>query len=365
MTLRDLLKTAVARGASDLMLKAGSPPALRVNGRLRFLSAPDVTPQFATDAAHEITRDDQRATFEREGEVDLAYEDEGVGRFRVNVYKQRGLTSLVFRHVKYSIPSLEELRLPHETLAKLCTQSRGLIIVTGVTGCGKSTTLAAMVEHINQTQSKHVVTIEDPIEYLYRDDKSMVDQRELLEDTMTYASAMRHVVRQAPDVILIGEMRDHDTMAAAINAAETGHLVLTTLHTVNASQTVERMINFFPPHEHDLIRLQLSMVLIGSISQRLVPTADGKGRVPTVEILTNSPRMQELLRDGQTLELYHVMKEGDFYGMQTFNQSLMRWLDEGVITLDDAVVASDDPDELRLALDGVTTGSKRGDILLK
>ena len=365
MTLHDLLKTAVTHEASDLLLKAGARPALRVHGRLRFHTAPPATPEFTAEAGQTVLPDRHRPTFESTGEVDVGYVEDGVGRFRVNVFKQRGSVSLVFRHVKDQIPTLKDLRLPHRVLGGLCEESRGLILVTGITGSGKSTTLASMVEQINQTQSKHVVTIEDPIEYIYEDKKCLIDQRELNEDTQSFGSALRHVVRQTPDVILIGELRDAETMVASINAAETGHLVLSTLHTVNASQTMERMINFFPPHQHDFIRLQLSLLLVGSISQRLIPTADGKGRVPAVEILTNSPRVKELLRDGQTMDLYHAMKEGDFYGMQTFNQSLLKWVKSETIRLEAAMTASDDPDELRLELDGVSTGLKRSDIVLK
>ena len=365
MNLNDLLKTAVTHDASDLLMKAGSKPALRVNGRLRFLSAPPVTHEFATQVIEDIANDRQRAMFGEEGEVDLSYEHEGVGRFRVNVYRQRGSVGLVFRHVRYDIPSLQDLNLPQETLSKLCASPRGILLVTGVTGCGKSTTLAAMVEHVNQTQSKHIVTIEDPIEFVYEDKNSMVDQRELWEDTMSFAAAMKHVVRQAPDVILVGEMRDQETMSAALNAAETGHLVLSTLHTMNASQTVERIINFFPPHQHDLIRLQLSMILVGSVSQRLVPRTDGKGRVPAVEILVGSPRVRELLHDGKTLDLYPAIREGAFFGMQTFNQSLIQWVERGAVKLEDAMAASDDPDELRLEIEGISKSSKPSEIVLK
>ncbi len=365
MTLTDLLKTTVGRQASDLYLKANAKPALRVNGRLRFLDAPPATADFTRKAYREVADERAREIFEREGEVDVSHEVEGVGRFRVNIFKQQGLVSMVCRHVKYDIPSLKELRLPHRTLSQMVSQTRGLILVTGITGSGKSTTLASMIEYMHQTQSKHVVTVEDPIEYVYTDKKCLIDQRELRDDTLTYTSAMRHVVRQAPDVILIGEMRDRETMIAAINAAETGHLVMSTLHTVNASQTVERIINFFEPHEHEFIRLQLSLLLIGSISQRLVPTADGKGRVPAVEILTNSPRVRELLRNGEVLDLYHAMKEGDFYGMQTFNQSLIKWIQSETITIEDAAAASDDPDELRLEMEGVPLGGKRSDVLLR
>ena len=365
MTLDDLLKATVTHEASDLLLKAGAKPALRVHGRVGSLSAEPLTPEFTQQAMAEITTERQRQTFEREGEVDLSHDAPDIGRFRVNVYKQRGLVGLVFRHVKREISSLQELNLPQETLIKFCSHSRGLLLVTGVTGCGKSTTLAALVEHINQTQHKHIVTIEDPIEFLYEDKKSLVEQREIWEDTMSFGSAMRHVVRQAPDVILIGEMRDQETMAAALNAAETGHLVLSTLHTVNVSQTVERIINFFPQHQHDLIRLQLSMILVGAASLRLVPRADGKGRVPAVEILTGSPRVRELLHDGRTVDLYQAIREGGFFGMQTFNQSLKQWVEKGVVKLEDAMAAADDPDELRLELEGVTGASQRGEIVLE
>ena len=365
MTLHDLLKTAVAHGASDLLIKAGSKPALRVHGRLRFLSTPAATSELTAQILAEIAAERQRAAFEQAGEVDLSYECDGVGRFRVNVYRQRGEVGLVFRHVHYQIPSLQELNLPRETLAKLCANPRGLILVTGVTGSGKSTTLAAMVEQINQTQSKHIVTIEDPIEFVYEDKKSLIDQRELSEDTLSFVAAMKHVVRQAADVILIGEMRDQETMEAALNAAQTGHLVLSTLHTTNACQTVERITNFFPPHQHELIRLQLSLILVGVVSQRLVPRSDGKGRVPAVEILIASPRVRDLLREGKTLDLYPTIRDGAFFGMQTFNQSLLKWVGEGAIKLEEAMTVSDDPDGLRLEVQGITKSGGSSEIVLQ
>jgi len=365
MTLHDLLESAVAHGAADLLLKAGARPAFRVHGRLRFLSCPPLTPQFTAEAMRQVASERQREAFERDGEVDLAYEQADAGRFRVNVYRQRGFVSLAFRHVRYDVPTLQELSLPHDTLAKLCTSPRGLVLVTGVTGSGKSTTLAAMIDHLNRTLSKHVVTVEDPIEFIYEDKKCLIEQRELGEDTQTFTAALKHVVRQAPDVILIGEMRDQATVHAALGAAETGHLVLSTLHTVNASQTVERLISFFPPHQHDEVRLQLSMIFVGAVSQRLVPKADGKGLVPAVEVMTASPRVRELINEGATRDLGKVIRDGRFYGMQTFNQSLLGWLERKAIKLEDAMLASDDPDELRLELDGVTKAGGPSEIVLE
>jgi twitching motility protein PilT len=299
-----------------------------------------------------------RKRFESEGELDTAYEAREIGRFRVNAYRQRGQTSFAFRHVESVIPTFEDLNLPAEELRKLAAKPRGLVLVTGVAGSGKSTALAAMVGHINQTQQKHVITIEDPIEFVHEDRKCIIDQREIGLDTKDFASALKHCIRQSPDVILIGEMRDQETMEAALSAAETGHLVLSTLHTVNASQTVERIINFFPPHQHALIRLQLSMVLEGVVSLRLLPRKDRPGRVPAVELLTSSPTVKELLEAGRSRELYPAIKSGGYFGMMTFNQSLRRLYDSGVISLEEALLASDTPDELRLEISGVTKATR-------
>ncbi|MBM4046252.1 MAG: type IV pilus twitching motility protein PilT [Planctomycetes bacterium] len=358
MELADLLRAMVEHKASDLFLKTGAKPSVRIDGKVRYLNLEPASEEFTRRSLNTVADEAGRQKFMAEGELDLAYEATGIGRFRVNVYRQRGLTSFAFRYVESVIPSFEELNLPADALRNLATKPRGLVLATGVAGSGKSTALAAMIEHINQTQPKHIITIEDPIEFIYADKKSVIDQREIGLDTKDFASALKHCMRQSPDVVLLGEMRDQETMEAALSAAETGHLVLSTLHTVNASQTVERIINFFPPHQHGLIRLQLSMVLEGVISLRLMPRLDGPGRVPAVELMTSSPTVKELLEAGRSRELYGAIKAGGYFGMQTFNQSLRRLHDAGVISLDEAMSASDSPDELRLEISGVTRGTK-------
>ena len=295
---------------------------------------------------------DQRV-FQETHEADAAYEVEDVGRFRVNAFHQRRLVGFVFRHIPRVLPSLEELNLPAEQLRKLCDMHRGLVLVTGVAGSGKSTCLAAMVDYINANSQRHIITIEDPMEFVHEDKLSLVEQRELGLDTDSFAAALKHSVRQSPDVLLIGEMRDSDTMAAALNAAETGHLVLSTLHTVNAVQTVERIIGYFPPHLHDLVRMQLALVLEGAISLRLLRRRDGPGRIPAVEVLMATPTLREMLQKGRTREIPSALRDGAYFGTQTFGQSLKALLKSGTISVEDAMTAADNPDELRLELKGI------------
>jgi twitching motility protein PilT len=356
-----LLKRVVHEEASDLFLKVGSPPSLRIDGRIRFMQADPLTLEGVDEILGLLRRAKPDANFESAEEVDLAYDLPGIGRFRVNVYKQRGHFSFALRYVKLSAITFEELELPSDPLRKLAALQRGLVLVTGVTGSGKSTTLAALIGHINSTFNKHIVTIEDPIEFLYQDKRSIISQRELGTDTTDFETALKHVVRQAPDVIMIGEMRDRVTMEAAIHAAETGHLVLSTLHTVNAQQTVERIINYFPPHQHDLVRLQLSMVLEGVISQRLLPRRGGRGRVPAVELMLRSPTVRDLVAEGRTRELYNAIKEGEYFGSQTFNQSLRRLYEGEKISLEEAVLAADNPEELKMEIRGIIKGSRAAD----
>jgi twitching motility protein PilT len=261
---------------------------------------------------------------------------------------------MVMRVIKSKIPTFEELNLPPENLKKLASLPRGLILVTGIAGSGKSTTLAAMLEYINENFSKHLVTVEDPIEYVYQDKRSIIDQREIGHDTQSFVDALKYVVRQSPDIILIGEMRDKPTMEAAISAAETGHLVFSTLHTPNAMQTVDRIMNFFEPHEHNFLRVQLSQLLEGVISQRLIPTKDLSTRVPAVEIMMATPTVRELLAAGKVRELYRATREGRYFGCITFNQSVKDLLDRDLITVEDAIDNADSPEELRLELRGIT-----------
>jgi len=353
-----LFAVMIAEKASDLFLKLGAPPSLRVNGKVKPIGGTPLTEEIIQKIFEDITDDRQKKLFQEKGEIDTAYEILNVGRFRVNIYKQRGHLAFTFRHVSNQVPTLEELHLPVAPLQKLCNASRGLILVTGTAGNGKSTTIASMLDYVNKTQRKHIITLEDPIEYLFTDDKSVIDQREIGIDTFSFAQALKSCVRQSPDIIMIGEMRDLETMEAALNAAETGHLVISTLHTVNAYQTVERIINFFQPHQYQLVREQLAMLLEGVISLRLVARKDGKGLVPAAELLLTTPTVKELLHNGKTRELYTALQEGAYYGTQTFNQSIKDLYLKELITLEDALAKADKPDELKLELRGFVKGSK-------
>jgi len=358
MDTRELFKILVQAQGSDLIIKSGGWPAMRVQGRIKFVSETKVPGAFAEALAKEVIPETLLPRFKLEGEVDCSYTVDGVGRFRANVFRQQGRLGLVFRHIAETVPAMEDLHLPSEQLKALSSLQRGLVLVTGTTGSGKSTTLATMVEHINHTYARHIVTIEDPIEYVFVDRKSMINQREIGFDTTDYHSAMRHVVRQTPDVILLGEMRDEDTVTAALAAAETGHLVLSTLHTVNAVQTIDRILGFFPPHHHEQIRLQLSLVLEGVIAQRLLPRKNHQTRVPAVEILLGTPTIREMIHENRTLELSKAIYEGaHYYGTQTFQQSLVQLYRDGLISYDDAMAAADNPDELKLELRGITKGA--------
>lgn len=360
MDFDEHLRRMVREGASDLFVKVGSPPTLRIDGKIRFIQADAITP----DTVQRILEDLLQGREQEVGqpEIDVAYEIPGVGRFRANVYRQMGHYSVALRHIPTTVHTFEELELPTEPLCHLASLNRGLVLVTGVAGSGKSTTLAALINYINNHFNKHIVTLEDPIEFVFRDKRSIISQREVGVDTSDFAHALKFVVRQSPDVIMIGEMRDKETMGAAISAAETGHLVLSTLHTVNAQQTVERIISFFPAHQHPLVRLQLSMVLEGVISQRLIPRRDGRGRVPAVELLMRSPTVRDILYEGRTNDLYKAIQDGEYFGSQTFNQSLRRIYEEERITLDDAMGAADNPDDLKLALRGIVRGSRAADL---
>lgn len=359
MKPEDLIRSLVTAQGSDLILRVHGKPAIRVDGRVKFVSDAPVSPALAQEMFERVLDENQKAHFFRTGEADAAFEIPGVGRFRVNVFRQKGRLGMVLRHVKSKIPSLGDLSLPTDQLTKLCRLKRGLILVTGVAGSGKSSTLAAMLDWVNHNDARHVVTLEDPVEFLFEDDKSTFNQREVGVDTLSFASALKHVVRQAPDVIMVGEMRDPDTVEAVIQAAETGHLVLSTLHTVNAVQTVERVMSFFPPHHHGLIRMQLSMLLEGVISQRLIVRKDGGGRVPAVEVMLGTPTIREMLAEGRTRELARAIEEGaEHYGSMTFNQSLSRLVKAGKITIEEALSASDNADGLKLELRGINKGTR-------
>ena len=355
--LRDFLRIMVKEGASDLVLKANGCPAVRVAGVIRFLGDQPLPAELMRSYIDEVLGERLRAEFERVGATDSAVALPGVGRFRCNAFHQCGEYGLVFRAIKNDIPSFKDLNLPVDPLKRLASLKRGLILATGVAGSGKSTTLASMIEYVNRTMNKHIVTIEDPIEFRFEDKRSIINQREIGVDVTNFASALRQAMRQSPDVIFIGEMRDAETVSAALSAAETGHLVFSTLHTVNAVQTVERIISFFPPHQHELLRLQLALNLAGVCSLRLIKNKDGTAMVPAVELMINTPTVRELLEQGQTRQLPKALSEGSYYGTMTFNQSLIRLFQAGNISLEDALAASDNPDDLKMQMRGITQGS--------
>jgi twitching motility protein PilT len=345
-----LLKLMTDQGSSDLHIKAGSPPAVRLNGRLVVLrDIQPLSPEVTSRLAAGMMDDRQKSTFENHCEADFAYSVTGVGRFRVNVFHQRGSVAMTLRRVTTDRSSTESLGLP-SIVRTLADEPRGLVLVTGTAGSGKTTTLAAMIDHINDTRDGHIVTIEDPIEVLHQDKKCIVNQREIGIDTESYADALRHVVRQDPDVILIGEMRDHETVSAALTAAEIGNLVFSTLHTIDATETVNRIIDFFPPYQQKQIRLMLAATLKGIISMRLIPSISG-GLVPAVEVLVMTGTIREYILDPeQTYKIRDAMNEGDYYGMQTFDQSLLTLYQAGSITMDDAMSMAANAHDFKIKL---------------
>ncbi len=319
MDLRELLGRMVREDASDLYLKAGSVPVLRIDGELVPVGGETLREEDTDQLARQFMTERQRARFAEALEMDLAYHERDIGRFRVNMFREREDVALVLRSVKMGVGSFEELGLPVETMRSVCSQQRGLILVTGTAGSGKSTTLAAMVDYVNATRRAHIVTVEDPIEFLHEDKKGIVNQREVGIDTHSFADALRHVIRQSPDCILIGEMRDLETISAGVAAADIGHLVFSTLHAIDPPQTMERIVNYFPPYQHDEVRMQLAYILRAIISMRLLPRASGKGRVPAVAMLVSTPAVQKMIREGRIGDLDGAMRSGAMFGMRTFN----------------------------------------------
>ena len=359
MELNDILAVAVKGRASDTHLKVGLPPVFRVDGSLvPMKDAQRLTPEVIANMADVVMNPTQKEKFKQTNEIDLAYGVPGLGRFRVNIFQQRGTIGMVLRVIPMKIMSVKELNLP-PVIEKLANEQRGLILVTGTTGSGKSTTLAAMIDLINSTKTTHIMTIEDPIEFLHRDKKSVVNQREVGFDTFSFASALKSALRQDPDIILVGEMRDMETIEIAITAAETGHLVLSTLHTIDATETINRIVSTFPPHQQQQMRLQLAGVIKGIVSQRLVPGADGKGRVPAVEVLVSTARIRECIEDkDKTKQIRDAITAGQVsYGMQTFDQSLMGHLKAGRITYEEALKWASNPDDFALKVSGISSTS--------
>jgi twitching motility protein PilT len=355
MNINDLLKIAVERKASDLHLKVGSHPVIRVDGELLPLIELKRLMQEDTIAmAFSIMNARQKQLFKEEFEIDIAYSVPGLGRFRCNIFQQRGTVGLVLRVIPARILAIRELMLP-PVLERICDEQRGLVLCTGTTGSGKSTSLAAMIDYINGLRTDHIITIEDPIEFLHRDKKAIVNQREISSDTRDFAKALRSALRQDPDVILVGEMRDYETIETALLAAETGHLVFSTLHTLDATETINRIIAVFPPHHQKQIRIQLGQVLRAVISLRLMPRADGMGRVPAVEVMRVTPYIRECIENkDKTKYIREQIALGTSqYGMQTFDQSLFSLYKAGLITLEEALKRATNPDEFKLKIQGV------------
>ena len=357
MTIDELLRTACENKSSDLHLKVGNYPYIRVDGELRPLNQfSRVSSEDMLNMAFSIMTNRQKQKFKENTELDMAYGVAGLGRFRVNVFQQRGNVGMVLRVIPTKIRTLEELYLP-KILDKICEEARGIVLVTGTTGSGKTTTLAAMVDRINSARTDHIVTIEDPIEFLHRDKKGFVNQREVEVDTPSFGSALRAALRQDPDVILVGEMRDLETIQTALLAAETGHLVFSTLHTLDATETIQRIIAVFPPPEQKQIRLQMATTLKAVVSQRLVRKSDGIGRVPAVEVLIATEYIRDCIINPEKTRLIHdaIAAGTSQYGMQTFDQSLYDLYNQGLITLDEALANSSNPDEFKLRIAGIRT----------
>ncbi|MEW6687045.1 MAG: type IV pilus twitching motility protein PilT [Candidatus Edwardsbacteria bacterium] len=344
MEMDELLEELVLREASDLHLRIGEPPIYRLAGHLVRSEFPVVTEEDTKKLLYSIMSEERQKKFERELELDMSYGIPGISRFRVNVFKQRGAVGAALRVIPLRIKTIDEWGLP-QILKELCLLPRGLVLVTGPTGSGKSTTLAAMVEHINRFRRAHLITIEDPIEFIHKDNLACIEQRELGSDTHSFAASLKHVIRQNPDVIMVGEMRDFETMSLAISAAETGHLVLATLHTTDAAQTVDRIINAFPPEGQAQARLQLSSTLQAVISQALLPALDGKRLVAAFEIMVCTSAMRSVIREGKTPQIYSLIQAGAKYGMQNLDQSLKEIYLRGLVSYEDALAKSSNPQE--------------------
>ena len=361
MTVRidELLRVAAQFGASDLHCKAGSQPFMRIGGELRpILNAPRLTQEDTLDMAFSMMSNRQKQRFKEVSEADIAYGVSGLGRFRANIFQQRGTVGMVLRVIPDKVRTITELGLP-PVIERIAEEQRGLILVTGTTGSGKSTTLAAMIDHINSNRGGHVITIEDPIEFLHRDKKSFVTQREVDVDTRSFAEALRGALRQDPDVILVGEMRDHETIETALTAAETGHLVLSTLHTLDATETVRRIVSSFPPHLQKSVRIQLAGIIRAVISMRLIRSAAGAGRVPSAEVMVSTGLIRDyIINEEKTSLIRDAIAAGTSqYGMQTFDQSLFTLHQSGLITMEEALRGASNPDEFRLRVAGIRSAS--------
>ena len=362
LDLTSILNIAVKAKASDVHLKAGVPPILRIHGNLVPVKNHDrLVPDEISKTAMRIMHDVQKEAFKELHQLDMAYSIPGLGRFRVNVFQQRGAVGIVFRVIPIKIQSYEELNLP-PVLEKIGAELRGLVLVTGVTGSGKSTTLASIMNHINNNRSGHIISIEDPIEFLHKDKRCIINQREIGVDASDFSSSLRGALRQDPDIIMVGEMRDLETVEIALMAAETGHLVLSTLHTIDAMETVNRIVSVFPPYQQKQIRIQLAGIIKAIISQRLIPTKDGKGRVPAIEVMVSTSRIRECIEDKEkTKDILDAVAKGfTTYGMQTFDQSILELLKKGLISYDEAMSQASNPADFDLQVKGITSTSDMG-----
>jgi len=357
ITLPVLLKVMVQNKASDLHIRGNSPVFLRINGNITPINASSMTESEVEAMIKPLLNPRLKGIYDEHHEVDFSYDGGELGRFRFNIFRHKEKTGVTVRHIPIQIPTLEQLRMPVNSIKKLLENERGIILVTGITGSGKSSTLAAMIDYINQRKSLHIITIEDPIEFTFKEKRSIISQREIGTDTNNFIDALRASLRQDPDIILVGEMRDLETVSAAITAAETGHLVFGTLHTLNAVQTVSRVIDMFPPHQQNQIRLQLSESLKGVISQRLLPCLKG-GRVPAVEILNVTPNIKKLIEESNSSGIVEAIEKGSYYGMQSFNQSLITLYNEGMADMEQVLAAATNPDDVRLAIRGITQSNE-------
>ncbi len=354
MDVKEFFRKMVAHKASDLFLRVNATPHIRADGQLHVLEPKTLTKDDLLAITDFLLENEERKQFYRQNkDIDFIFHDSAIGRFRINIFTQRGTPSIVARHVSDLVKTFEELNLPIELLRQFCEEARGLILICGPAGSGKSTTIASMINYINDNKAKHIVTIEDPVEFLFKDKQSIINQRELGIDVASYPSALRHVTQQSPDIIYIGTIRDSDTMRAAISSAELGTLVFSTFHTVNAIQTIERIVNFFPPYQHNEVRMQLSLLLKGVLSLRLVPRADGRGRIPAYESMVVTPTVARLIRENNITQIQSYIDEGQLFGMQSFKQSLVKLVRQKLVDAGEARRLADSRDDFDLELKGV------------
>ena len=358
MEINEVLKLMIKKGISDIHFKAGVAPLVRINGKLISTKFEGFNGKHIEEIAYKLLTPKQKETFDREKELDFSYTITGVSRFRVNMYRQKGTVAMTLRVIPLKMNKFEDLNLPSETLVKLCEERRGLILITGVTGAGKTTTMNTMIDYINKNKVCNIITVEDPIEFYHQDDKASISQREVGEDTHSFSSALKYVLRQDPDIVVIGEMRDFETIREGILAAETGHLVFSTIHTIDSVQTLDRIISLYPPAHNMEARIQLANVLRGVVAQRLIPSVDSNETlIPASEILIGTSLIKKLILDAQNKDLFKVMEQGEFYGMKTFDQSIYQLFLEKKISLDNAMSYSTNPDNLMLKIRGISKDS--------